>query len=57
MEKKAVETITLEELERAATPLVNLIREKGHPHMTALVTDRSIVLTEDIMGVPLDYED
>ncbi len=57
MDKKASEKISLEELKEAAKPLVELLREKGHPHMSAIVTGRSVVLTEDIMGVPLDYED
>lgn len=57
MEKQTQDQISFKELEEAATPLVELLRKKGHPHMTALVTDRSVVLTEDIMGVPLDYED
>lgn len=49
--------ITLEELKTAAEPLVELLREKGHPHMTVVVTGRSIKLVEDIAGTPMPYED
>lgn len=56
MDKKA-EEISFEELQNAAMPLIEFLRQKGHPHMTALVTTRSVVLTEDIMGMPLNYED
>lgn len=57
MEKQDQIQISFEELKKAAEPLVELLRKKGHPHMSIVVTGRSIVVTEDLMGVPLDYED
>ena len=49
--------ITLEELQEAATPLVELLRKKGHPHMTVLVTDWNVELVEALRGIPMPYED
>lgn len=51
------EKITFEELQKAAEPLIELLRKKGHPHMTVLVTDWSVELVEAIMGMPLPYDD
>lgn len=47
------EGITIEELEEAAKPLVELLREKGHPLLTVLVTSRSVNLVEAVKGAPL----
>lgn len=49
--------ITFEEISKAVEKVVFLLRKKGHPHMTVIITDRSVKITEDIMGMPLDYED
>lgn len=49
--------ITFEELQEAASPLVELLRKKGHPHMTVLVTDWNIELVEALKGIPMPYED
>lgn len=49
--------ITFEELKSAAQPLVELLRKKGHPHMTVLVTDWNIELVEALKGIPMPYED
>lgn len=49
--------ITLEELKKASEAVVQLLREKGNPHMTVVVTGRSIKLVEDISGIPMPYED
>lgn len=57
MEKQDKPQISFEELKKAAEPLVELLRKKGQPHMSAIVMGRSVVVTEDLMGVPLDYED
>lgn len=46
-----------DELQEAASPLVELLRKKGHPHMTVLVTDRNIELVEALKGIPMPYED
>lgn len=42
--------ITREELHEAAKPLVNLLRKKGHPHMTAIVTPISAEITVGIVA-------
>lgn len=44
------ELITCEELHEAAKPLVNLLRKKGHPHMTAIVTPISAEITVGIVA-------
>lgn len=49
--------ITFEELKEAAIPLVKLLREKGHPHMTVVVKDDRVELVEGVKGCPLEYED
>lgn len=49
--------ITFEELQEAATPLVELLRKKGHPHMTVLVTDWNVELVEALIGIPMPYDD
>lgn len=49
--------ITFDELQEAATPLVELLRKKGHPHMTVLVTDWNVELVEALKGIPMPYED
>jgi len=51
------EKITFDELKKTAEPLIELLRKKGHPHMTVLVTDWSIELVEALMGVPMPYKD
>ncbi len=57
-EKESFRTkITIEELRSAATPLVELLRKKGHLHMTVLVTDDKIELVEALCGIPMPYKD
>lgn len=51
------EKITFEELQIAARPLAELLRKKGHPHMTAIVSDDHAEITEGIVCVPFPYED
>lgn len=57
MEKQDQNRISFEELKQAAMPLVELLRKKGHPHMSIVVTGRNIVVKEDLMGVPLEFDD
>lgn len=45
------------ELEELARPLVDYIRENYHPHVTVVVTDTFVRVTEDLMGVPFPLED
>ena len=52
-----MEEITFEELKDKSKELVALLRKKGHPHMTIIITCRDIKVTEDKMGMPLDYDD
>ena len=49
--------ITKEELEQAAQPLAELLRKKGHPHMTAIVSDDHAEISEGIVCVRFPYED
>ncbi len=56
-ESKEEMQITFKELREAAKPLVEILRKKGHPHMTVLVTDRTAIVVEDKVGVPFPYED
>lgn len=51
------EGITIEELKEATKPLVELLREKGHPLLTVLVTSRNVDLVEAVKGAPLEYDD
>ena len=46
-----------EALEQAAMPLVEYLRKIGDAHTTAVVTQRGVRLTQDLIGMPLDYED
>ena len=55
MEKE--EKITLEELQEAAMPLVELLRKKGNPCMLAYVTTRAAEIAEMTLGLPLPYDD
>lgn len=57
MEQKNEDEITLEQLEQAAMPLVELLRKKGHPLMVVQVTSRSVDIYKAIKGMPLPYED
>lgn len=55
--KLAEQKISFEEISKAAENVISLLRKKGHPHMTVIITDRSVKIAEDIIGMPLDYED
>ena len=57
MEQKNEDEITLEQLEQAAMPLVELLRKKGHPLMVVQVTSRSVDIYKAIKGMPFPYED
>lgn len=47
----------LDELKKAAEPLIKYLCENHHPHITAIVTGTSIDLLEGLMSMPniLDY--
>lgn len=47
----------IKELKEVTKEVVEFLREKGHPHMTVIITSREVKITEDIMGVSLDYDD
>lgn len=57
MGEKLNETVSFEELKKAAEPLVELLRKKGNPFMQVVVTDHSAVVTADVMALSLDYDD
>ena len=44
-------------LEQAAMPLVEYLRKIGNEHTTAVVTQRGVRLTRDLIGMPLNYDD
>ena len=44
-------------LEQTAMPLVEYLRKHGNPHTTAVVTQNGVKLTQDLIGIPLDYDD
>lgn len=46
--------ISFEELKQAAEPLKALLRNKGHPHLTVVVSDERVDLMEGIMGIPFE---
>ena len=52
-----MENKDFEELKEITKQAVEFLRKKGHPHITIIVTSREVKITEDIMGVPLDYDD
>jgi hypothetical protein len=47
----------LEELKKAAEPLIKYLCENHHPHMTCIVTCTSVELLEGQMNIPkiLDF--
>ena len=47
----------IDELKQLASPLVDYLREKHHPYRTIIITDTSIKMTEDIVGIPFLPED
>lgn len=49
--------IAFAELEKAAEPLVELLRKKGTPMLTVIVTSRSVDVEQSVMGVPFPYDD
>lgn len=57
MDEKDCEKITQGELMAAAYKLVELLNSKGHPYMTVIVQQDKVVLTEDLMGIPLPIKD
>ena len=49
--------ITFEELSEAVEKAVDLLRKKGHPHLSIVITQREVKVVEDKIGMPLDYDD
>jgi len=47
----------IDELKQLASPLVEYLREKHHPYRAIVITDTSIRMTEDIVGIPFPPED
>lgn len=46
----------LEKLKEAAAPLIKYLSENHHPHVTAMVTNTSIELSEGIASIPNIYD-
>lgn len=55
--EKETKKITCEELKEVSMPLVELLRRKGHPHMTAVVTEKNVLLNDVFKGLPLERND
>lgn len=45
--------VAFEELEKVSKPLIQLLKEKGHPHMSIVVSDSNIRIVEDVICVPI----
>ena len=56
-EKNMKKEITFEELKKSAEPIAELLRAKGHPHMTVIVTENYVRIVEDLIGTPFQQED
>jgi len=48
--------ITNEELKEASMPMIKLLNEKCHPHMTVLITPTSVELLEGQVSVPKIFD-
>lgn len=46
----------VDELKKAAEPLIKYLCENHHPHVTAIVTGTSIELLEGLMSIPKIYD-
>jgi hypothetical protein len=46
----------LEKIKAAAAPLIKLLNEEYHPHVTAIVTTTSVELLEGICSIPQIYD-
>ena len=46
----------LEEIKKASEPLIKLLNEKYHPHVTAIVTPTSVEILEGIASIPKIYD-
>lgn len=44
-------------LEVLAHPIVDYLRERYNPHTTIVITDNRVVMVEDVVSVPLHFED
>lgn len=44
------------ELQEATKKVVELLKAKGHPHMTVIIQQDRVELMEGIVGVPIPYE-
>ena len=42
----------LDELKKAAEPLLKYLNDNFHPHVTAIVTPTSVELMEGLMAIP-----
>lgn len=46
-----------DELQEAAMPLIEMLRLKGDPHTTAIVTQRGVEIVATEVFAPVPYED
>ena len=46
-----------EEIKKRAKPLIDLLVEKGHPHMSIIVNENHIKVVEDVVSIPIKEND
>ena len=49
--------ILLEELKEATKAIVELLQKKGNPHLQITITQTSVKIVEEQMGIPLNFKD
>lgn len=47
----------MDELERAAQPIIDWINKYGHPYVNVIITQDGIRVTENVMGIPVECDD
>lgn len=52
-----MENVTHEELKKAAEPVIELLNKYGSPYTTVIIQQDKIVVTQDVMGIPLPVND
>ena len=52
-----MDNILLEELQEATKTVVELLQKKGNPHLQITITQTSVKIVEEKMGIPLNFKD
>ena len=48
--------VEFDELQKAAEPVVDLLKKKGHPHMKVIIEQDHVELVEGLLGIPVKEE-